>query len=229
MAILSASNITPETAASKTRDRLVMSKGHAAMAYYSVLAAYGLIDNEALGTYLRDGTALWGHVTRTSAFPAIDASTGSLGHGLGLALGYAQAYRLSGVTSRAFCVMSDGELDEGAVWEAALYAGARKFNNLTAVVDYNKIQSLDRVSAVMDLEPLADKWRAFGWNTREVDGHDLVVLRRALEDPPASGPLLVLAHTIKGNGLPHIEDTVESHYKPATAADVAMLAGTIDA
>jgi transketolase len=193
------------------------------------MAAYGLIDAEALDNYLRDGTNLWGHVTRTSAFPVIDASTGSLGHGLGLALGYAQAYRLSGVVNRAFCIMSDGELDEGSVWEAALYAGARNFGNLTAVVDYNKIQSLDRVSAVMDLAPLPDKWRAFHWEVREADGHDLKSLQHALENPPPSHPLLVLAHTIKGKGLVHIEDTVASHYKPATEAEVAMLAGINDA
>ena len=193
------------------------------MAYYATLAAHGLIEPSALDVYLRDGTTLWGHVTRTLAHEVIDASTGSLGHGLGLALGYAQAYRLRGVQGRVFCVLSDGELNEGSIWEAALYAGAGNFDRLVVIVDYNKIQSLERVSAVMELEPLAEKWRAFRWEVREAPGHDVDALRAALERPNIQKPLLVLAHTVKGKGLPHIEDTVDSHYKPATESDVELL------
>jgi transketolase len=221
-AILTASNIRPDTVAQPDRDRLIMSKGHAAMGYYAALNAHGLIDDKHLENYLGNGTALWGHVTRTEDVPVIDASTGSLGHGLGLALGYAEAYRLQHYKGRIFCVLSDGELDEGATWEAALYAGARAFDNIVAVVDYNKIQSLDRVDDVLPLAPLPDKWLAFRWSVEEIDGHDEQALIAELSKPSAGKPRVVLAHTVKGKGVPRIENTVASHYTPAQAGDAAL-------
>jgi transketolase len=221
-AILTVSNIRPDTVARADRDRLILSKGHAAMGYYAALNAHGLIDDKHLENYLGGGTALWGHVTRTPEIPAIDASTGSLGHGLGLALGFAQAYRLQRYAGRIFCVLSDGELDEGSTWEAVLYAGARAFDNLVAVVDYNKIQSLDYVDNVLPLAPLADKWRAFRWDVEEVDGHDEAALVAALSNHSTGKPRVVLAHTVKGKGVPRIENTVASHYTPAQAGDAAL-------
>jgi transketolase len=127
-----------------------------------------------------------------------------------------------------FCVLSDGELDEGTTWEAALFAGARRFANLVAVVDYNKIQSLEPVAAVMDLEPLAEKWRAFGWVPVRCDGHDLDAITKALNEPAGDRPKLVIADTVKGKGVARIENTVESHYRPATDADVSGLAARKD-
>jgi transketolase len=222
-AIVASSNSRPETLQRPDRDRLIMSKGHAAMGYYAVMAEYGLIDQDHLANYLCNGTALWGHVTRSDRVPVIDASTGSLGHGLGLSVGYALAYRLRGWSGRSFCVLSDGELDEGSTWEAALFAGARRLEAVTAVVDYNKIQSLERVTDVMDLEPLADKWRSFRWHVAEVDGHDLQAVAGALSIDSGGGPRLIIAHTTKGKGIERIENTVESHYRPATDADVDLL------
>jgi transketolase len=221
-AIVSASDLRPGNAASAMRDRIVFSKGHAAMAFYAVFEQHGLAPSAALDCYLESGTALWGHVTRTPEVPAIDASSGSLGHGLSLAVGFALGHRLRGRDDLAvFCVLSDGECDEGSTWEAAMFAGARKLDALRVVVDYNHIQSLAPTREVMDLEPFADKWRAFNWDAVEVDGHDEAALFEALAAPRAGRPRAILAHTVKGKGVPRIENTVASHYKPALACDLA--------
>lgn len=221
-AILRVADITPANVTAPDRDRLIISKGHAAMGVYAALEAHGLLPSEMLADYLGDGTALWGHVTRSQAAPAIDASSGSLGHGLGLALGFAQAYRLRRIPSKVYCVLSDGELDEGTNWEAILFAGARKFDALNVVIDYNKIQSLDFVESVLPLEPLADKWRAFQWEVDIVDGHNSEALVQALSRQTSGKPRVVIAHTVKGKGVARIENTVASHYKPALAEDAAL-------
>lgn len=218
-AIIRASGISASSVGQPDRARLVMSKGHAAMGFYASLEAWGLMGTEHLDQYLKDGSALWGHVTRTEAVPAIDVSTGSLGHGLGLTVGYALGYRMNGWPARHFCVLSDGECDEGSIWEAALFAGHHRLSNVAAVVDYNKIQSLDRVSSVLELEPFADKWRSFGWLVREVDGHQPDELDEALGRPAGEQPLVVIAHTVKGRGISRIEDSIASHYRPAQAGD----------
>lgn len=221
-AVMQASNLTPATADAALRDRIIFSKGHAAMAYYATLEQHGLLAAEHLDVYLQNDTMLWGHVTRSDAAPAIDASSGSLGHGLSLAVGYALGHRLKKADHlRVFCILSDGECDEGATWEAAMFAGARKLESLTAIVDYNHIQSLAPTAEVMDLEPFGDKWRAFGWDAVELDGHDEDALDAALEAPRSGKPRAILAHTVKGKGVPRIENTVISHYKPALAADLA--------
>lgn len=221
-AIYATADITQENAGATLRDRVVFSKGHAAMAYYATLESHGLLEPGHLDVYLKDGTALWGHVTRTPAVPAIDASSGSLGHGLSLAVGFALGHRLNNRDDlRVWCVLSDGECDEGATWEAALFAGAKCLDRLTAIVDYNKIQSLEHTATVMDLEPFADKWRAFRWDVREIDGHDWTALASAIAKPPTGRPRMILAHTVKGRGIPRIENTVASHYKPALAEDLA--------
>jgi transketolase len=217
------SNLRPATAEAADRDRILLSKGHAAMAYYALLEQYGLIDPALLDHYLEQGTPLWGHVSLTDAVPAIDATSGSLGHGLSLAGGFALGQRLRGRDDlRVFCILSDGECDEGSTWEAALFAGARRLSSLTVVVDYNHIQSLAPTSEVLDLEPFADKWRSFGFEALECDGHDLAALHDALARP-GERPRAVLAHTVKGKGLPRIENTVSSHYKPALAADLELV------
>jgi len=159
-------------------------------------------------------------VSRAADVPAIDVSTGSLGHGLGLAVGYALGYRLRQWQAATFCVLSDGECDEGSTWEAAMFAGHHRLDKLFTIVDYNKIQSLDRVSVILELEPFADKWRSFGWSVAEVDGHDVAQIDAALEGDRDARPLVILAHTVKGKGIPRIEDTVASHYHPAKAEDL---------
>lgn len=220
-AVLHASNVRPATARAADRDRIVFSKGHAAMAYYAALEQYGLLDPSMLDAYLQEGTALWGHVTLTESVPAIDASSGSLGHGLSLACGFALGHRLKNRDDlRAFCILSDGECDEGSTWEAALFAGARKLEQLVAIVDYNHMQSLAPTSVVLDLEPFGDKWRSFGWDAIEIDGHDWAALSRAIAAPPTGKPRVILAHTVKGKGLARIENTVASHYSPALETDL---------
>lgn len=221
-AILAASNIRLDTANRLERDHIVVSKGHAAMAVYATYEAWGLIPASAIENYLKDGSELWGHVTRTPQHPVIDASTGSLGHGLGQAAGRALGARLRDWRFRSFCVLSDGECNEGSVWESALFGAHHMLNNLVAVIDFNKVQSLGNVSDVMALEPFAAKWQAFGWQASEVDGHDSAAVTNALE-LGTSKPHVVIAHTVKGKGIPRIEGMVSSHYHPATYDDLALL------
>lgn len=220
-AVMRAADISPMNAGAALRDRIVFSKGHAAMAYYATLEQHGLVAPQMLDVYLQNDTRLWGHVTRLPEVPAIGASSGSLGHGLSLAVGFALGHRLKRAEAlRVFCILSDGECDEGSTWEAAMFAGARKLDALTAIVDYNHIQSLAHTSDVMDLEPFGDKWRAFGWEAVEVDGHDEDALTDAIDAPGAGRPRVILAHTVKGKGVSRIENTVASHYKPALAGDL---------
>lgn len=221
--IARAADIKPEEIASAHRPRIILSKGHAAMAFYATLEAWGLLSQTMLDDYLQDASALWGHVTRSADAPAIDVSTGSLGHGLGLAAGYALGYRLKRRDARIFCVLSDGECDEGSTWEAALFAGHHKLDRLVTIIDYNKIQSLDHVATVLNLEPLAQKWRSFGWEVCEVDGHDPVAIDAALDKSTTGQPRIIIAHTVKGKGVPRIENTVASHYQPAHADDASRL------
>lgn len=220
-AVLSASDVRSDALDRPDRDRLILSKGHAAMAWYAALAAHGLLPASYLDGYLANGSPLWGHVTRTAAVPAIDASAGSLGHGLGLAVGYALAARLRRWGSTAYCVLSDGECDEGSVWEAASFAGHHKLGSVVAVVDYNKIQSLDRCENVLTKEPFDLRWQSFGWIAERIDGHDADALLARIRAHDRSRPLVLLADTVKGKGIPRIEDTVASHYKPALAEDVS--------
>ena len=216
--VVAASTLRRDTASLSDRDRIVVSKGHAAMALYATLHVWGMIERKHISAYLENGTALWGHVTRSPEVPAIDCSTGSLGHGLSYATGLALGCRLRKSTSRVFCILSDGECDEGATWEAALFAGHHGLSNLTAVVDYNKIQSIGTTAEVLDLEPFEAKWSSFRWSVQSTDGHDPASLESALAQPRPA-PRMVLAHTVKGKGIARIENTVASHYHPATDAD----------
>ena len=197
------------------RDRFVMSKGQAAAGLYSTLALTGFFPTERLTEFYVDGGSLPGHVTHRGV-PGVDASTGSLGHGLALALGMAEGARRRNEDWKVFTLLSDGECDEGSIWEAALLAPARRLANLTVVIDYNKIQSLGRVDEVLPLEPFADKWEAFGWQVCEVDGHDVTDLVDAL-DPQAwrsdGRPRCVIAHTVKGKGVSFMEDDLLWHYR----------------
>jgi transketolase len=203
------------------RDRLIVSKGHAAAAVYAVLAESGFFPTAELETYCRDGTRLAGHVSH--AVPGVELSTGSLGHGLSVGCGMALAGKRDGAGYRVFVLLSDGECDEGSIWEAALFAPHHRLDNLVAVVDYNRIQSFGAVPDVLGLEPFADKWRAFGWAVVETDGHDHAGLADALSTvPPEAGrPTLVLAHTVKGKGVSFMEDTLAWHYRSPSDAELA--------
>lgn len=196
------------------RDRFVLSKGHAGAAVYAALAHSGFMPVEALEKYYQDGSILSGHISHKGV-AGVEFSTGSLGHGLGVAVGMAKAACLQKKKHRVFCLMSDGECDEGSNWEAILFAAHHRLNNLTAIVDYNKIQSLAPVAETLGLEPFVDKWIAFDWRVLEVDGHDHDALREALSDdqPDSEQPKCVICHTTKGKGVSFMEDSVLWHYR----------------
>jgi transketolase len=198
------------------RDRVILSKGHAGVGMYAALAERGFFSVEKLRTHCQDGSDLSGHVSH-KGIPGVELSTGSLGHGLSVAAGMALACRYDGRSNRVVCIQSDGECDEGSVWEAAMFAAHHRLDNLLVIVDYNGIQSLDIVSNTLALEPFADKWRAFGWAIRECDGHDHEALLSAIGggSPEAGLPLCVLAHTVKGKGVSFMENAVLWHYRTA--------------
>jgi transketolase len=204
------------------RDRLIVSKGHAAAVTYAAVAEAGFMPIERLGEYARNGGQLYGHVTHAGV-PGVEMSNGSLGHGLPVGAGMALTAQRDGRPWRVFVLMSDGECDEGSNWEAIMFAAHHKLENLTIVIDYNKIQSLDFVAKTIGLEPLADKFTAFGWGVREVDGHDVSALRRTLESVPieAGKPSAIIAHTIKGKGVSWMENKVLWHYRPPAEDELA--------
>lgn len=198
------------------RDRLVLSKGHAGAAVYAALAERGFFDVEELSTHYANGSRLSGHVSHKGV-PGVEFSTGSLGHGLAVCAGMALGAKKDNAPWRVFCVLGDGECDEGSVWEAALQAHHYGLDNLIAVVDHNRMQSLDFCENTIALEPFGEKWTAFGWNVIEVDGHDVDALRAAFEQAKAnrgSGkPTVIIALTTKGKGVSFMENDILWHYR----------------
>ena len=202
------------------RDRFILSKGHGCLAQYALLADKGFFPKEELRNFCRSGTFLGGHPERGKT-PGVEASTGALGHGLSIGLGITLAMRMKKSDSRVFVMMGDGEINEGSVWEAAMSAAKHKLSNLTALVDYNKIQSYGFTDEVMPLDPLADKWRAFGFETHEVDGHDIEEWRRTYAALPFNGdkPSAIICHTVRGKGIPFAENDPAWHHKSRLPAD----------
>ncbi|MBO2445651.1 transketolase [Actinomadura barringtoniae] len=203
--------IDPRRPAAMDRDIFLLSKGHGAICLYAVLAERGFFPTAELAGYARPGSRLMGHPVR--AVPGVEMPTGSLGHGLALTNGFALARR----DRRCFTVMGDGELQEGSVWEAAMASASLGLGNLTAIVDRNSLQITGATEDTIGLEPLADRWRSFGWVVREVDGHDYGALRQALApdaaDVDGTGrPHVIIARTVKGRGLPSLEAKARSHY-----------------
>jgi transketolase len=211
--------VDPAAPKSPVRDRFVLSKGHAGAGLYAALAERGFFPVGQLLTHYQNGSDLSGHVSHK--VPGVDVSTGSLGHGLSIASGMAYAAKLKSAPHRVFCLLSDGECDEGSTWEAALFAAHHGLSNLVAIVDYNRIQGIAPVADVLELEPFADKWAAFGWAVREVDGHDHEALATALGSVPfAPGkPSCLIAHTTKGKGVSFMENTVLWHYRIPRGAE----------
>ena len=203
------------------RDRFILSKGHAATALYATLAERGFFDPKLLDTYNEDGATLPEH-PGLQCVPGVEAATGSLGHGLPIALGMALAARIQQRPSRCLVLMSDGECEEGSVWEAAMFAPAQKLDTVTVMIDYNKWQATGRSDEIMALAPLAEKWRAFGWDACELDGHDLAALLAALKrEPDGTGrPRAIICHTVKGKGVSFMEDDNNWHYRIPTAEEV---------
>jgi transketolase len=205
--------IDPANPRDDSRDRFILSKGHAAAALYAALANRGVIPREMLDTYGADGSLYMTHASHK--VPGVEFSSGSLGHGLPFGVGKALAAKRLGKAFRTFVLLSDGELDEGSNWEAMMFASHHRLDNLTAVVDYNKLQSLTSISLTLGLEPLTDKLRAFGWDVRETDGHDHGALRANLAVTPwtEGKPSILVAHTTKGKGVSFMQGKVEWHYR----------------
>jgi transketolase len=209
----------PAVPASPARDRFVLSKGHCGAGLYAALAERGFFPPQELLTHYQNGSRLCGHVSHE--LPGIDVSTGALGHGLSVASGMAYAGKLAAAAHRVFCLLSDGECDEGSTWEAVLFAAHHGLSNLIAIVDFNRIQGIAPTAEVINLDPFADKWRAFGWAVREVDGHDHAALHECLSTVPfeAGKPSCLIAHTIKGKGVSFMENTVLWHYRVPRGAE----------
>jgi transketolase len=210
--------VDPERPDDPERDRFVLSKGHAAAALYVTLAEAGFFDPAELSTFEAPLSRLSGHPDRTKV-PGVETNTGPLGHGLPVAVGIALAAKLDGSPRRTFVLTGDGELQEGSMWEAAMAAAHHELDGLTVIVDRNRLQQGDRTESTVRLEPLADKWRAFGWSVREVDGHDHAALLENLRAAPVERgrPGCVIAHTHKGHPVSFISDQVGWHHHVPTA------------
>jgi transketolase len=215
--------IDPRDPDSPNRDRLILSKGHAAMALYAVLAARGFFPADWLNDFARHGSPLAEQPAPFCA-PGVELATGSLGHGLPVALGQALAGRIQGRDYRIVVVMSDGECNEGSVWEAAMFAPAQKLERVTVVIDYNRWQATGRSDEIMALPSLRAKWTAFGWTAMDVDGHDIDEISSALitGDREPGKPLAIIAHTVKGRGVSFMEDDNNWHYRIPTAEEVEI-------
>ena len=201
------------------RDHFLLSKGHAVTVLHACMVELGKIDAAELPLSGRSGSRLGGHPTKNA--PGVEFATGSLGHALSVGVGIALAEQLNRSAARTVVLMGDGELQEGTVWEAALSAPRFGLERLVAIVDYNRFQAGGRIDAVMPLEPLADKWRSFRWNVTEIDGHDMAAIVEALAAVPAAhGPTVIIAHTVKGKGVPGVEGTGRAHYTTLTADEV---------
>jgi len=210
----------PDDPAWAGRDRCILSKGHGCLAQYAVLADHGYFPLEELDRFCRFDGILGGH-PEAAKIPGVEASTGALGHGPSVALGMALAARMHKQSHRVFAVTGDGEINEGAVWEAAMTAGKHGLDNLVLIVDYNKLQSYDATAVVQDLEPLSEKWQSFGFAVRNVDGHDVAALRQLFAALPfePGRPNAIVAHTVKGRGVSFAENNPAWHHKSNISAD----------
>ena len=197
------------------RDRFVLSKGHAAPALFQVLAERGFYPKERLASFGVNGSVFHEHPPAPGYLPGVEAATGSLGHGMPMALGMALAARMTGMFYRSYALISDGECNEGAIWEAAMLASAQEVDNLCVIVDFNGWQATGRSREVMQLDPMEDKWKAFGWHVETIDGHDFSAMPEAFRACATTRgkPSVVIAHTVKGKGVSFMEDDNNWHYR----------------
>jgi transketolase len=220
-------NVTPETAGSPTRDRYVQSKGHCVEALYTVMSDRGYFPDADLDTVCRYKSYYVGHPTRK--IHGIEMNTGALGHGLPICLGMAMAAKMDGGAFRVFTLLGDGELAEGSNWEAAMAASHYKLDNLVAILDHNTLQITGHTREVMSNEPLDEKWRAFGWEVRSVDGHDYAALTAAITSPHPGKPLFVVANTVKGKGVSFMENVGKWHHGVPSDAELAQALAELEA
>jgi len=203
----------------KLRDKFILSKGHAGSALYAILYEIGLISKEELFTHCKDNSRLSGHVSHL--LPGIEISTGSLGHGLSIGCGFALAKKMNNkkIDKKVYVLLSDGECDEGSTWEAVLFASHHKLNNLICLIDYNKLQSLDKVKNTLNLEPFKSKWKSFGWDVVSVDGHNHNKIIKSLK--VKKKPLCIICNTTKGKGVKFMQDKVLWHYRSPNKQELA--------
>lgn len=215
-------NVDPKRPLWEDRDRFILSKGHGCLALYAALAKKGFINDEELSRFCDFDSILGGH-PQYGKVPGVEVSTGSLGHGLSIGIGIVLSAKIDQKSYRTFVLLGDGECDEGSIWEGALCASKHKLNRLIVIVDYNKMQCYGPLCEVQDLEPFTDKWRSFGFNVKEVDGHDMPALRNILSNTPfdSQRPQVVICHTVKGKGIPSLEGDAASHHK-SRISDEAM-------
>ncbi len=215
--------IDPQSPDAHDRDRFVLSKGHGAPVLFQVLAERGFFPVERLSEFGQPGSVFHEHPPKPGYIPGVEAATGSLGHGLPMALGMAIAQRIQGRNNRSYALLSDGECNEGSIWEAAMFAAGQNVHHLTAIIDYNKWQATGRSQEVLALEPLAGKWEAFGWHTQQVDGHDFEAINKALNAARSETkkPSVIVADTIKGKGVSFMEDDNNWHYRTPNAEELA--------
>ena len=222
-------NVDPKDPKKPDRDRFVLSKGHGGGAVYAVLTELGFFPKDWLNGYYRDEGKLMGHISHH--VPGVEFSTGSLGHGLSVAVGMALAAKAAGKKHRVICLMSDGDINEGSTWEAVWFAAQHHLDNLTVVLDYNKVQALGHSKNVLDMEPLGTKIEASHWAYKEVDGHDVEAIDAALATLPfeEGKPSWLAAHTIKGKGVSWMENTVSCHYGSVNDEELAKALAEIGA
>jgi len=221
-------NVSPQTFTSPTRDRYVQSKGHCVEALYAVLADRGFFPASDLDTVCHYQSHYVGHPTRH--IPGIEMNTGALGHGLPICIGMALAAKMDGTKFRAFTLLGDGELAEGSNWEAGLAAAHYQLDNLTAILDHNTLQITGHTRDVMSNEPLDEKWRSFGWEVRNINGHDYAALTQALTEPSGSGkPVFVIANTVKGKGVSFMENVAKWHHGVPSEAELKQALADLDA
>ncbi|MBT3250920.1 MAG: transketolase [Candidatus Marinimicrobia bacterium] len=218
-----------ETPDWEDRDRFILSKGHGAAIYYAVLAEKGFIPKEWLSTYAENDSKLSAHVNSYN-IPGIEVSSGSLGHGLPIACGMALAAKASKKNYKIYVLLSDGELDEGSNWESILFAAHHKLSNLTAIVDYNKIQGFGDVKDILNLEPLEDKFKAFGWSAVRIDGHNIQEIHNSLSELPMENdrPTVIIADTIKGKSVSFMEDSLKWHYRSPSSDELKKAISEIE-
>lgn len=209
--------IDPKNPKKEDRDKFILSKGHGSAALYATLAERGFFTKQHLEHFYIDNGVLPGHLDM-KAIPGVEVSTGSLGHGLSIGAGMAIANRQTSKKGNIFVLLGDGECNEGSVWEAVMFASSQKLNNLTAIVDFNGLQGFGNTNMVINQDNLAERWKVFGWEVYEVDGHDLKELERALMKPQ-NGPKAIVARTVKGKGISFMEGKLEWHYKSPNSAE----------
>lgn len=217
----------PEQPDWEERDKLILSKGHAGVALYAALALAGYFDAGELKTFCQPGSRLGGH-PKIGEVPGVEASTGALGHGLSFGIGIAYANKVDGRKSHTYVILGDGECQEGSIWEGALSAPTLGLDNLTVIVDHNKLQAMDELETIVRMKPFADKWKAFGWNVVEIDGHNHAEIRQASLIRCENVPTLVIAHTVKGKGVSFMENVPIWHYRMPNTEELPILMSELE-